>query len=189
MPELGEIRTSKELGRPPKRYQKWIWHACVGCGNQRWVKFVKGKPLSLRCKKCGSGRYLHRRGEDNCNWKGGRKKDHQGYILITLQPDDFFYPMADSNGCVLEHRLVVARRLGRCLHSWEIVHHRDGIRDHNDDCNLYLAMDAGHKQITHMEIAIKRLMLRIDRQRTEISQLKQQISLLETQIKKYLGEH
>ena len=63
------------------------------------------------------------KGEKSANWKGGRTES-KGYISIKLQPDNFFYPMANSNGYIREHRLVIATQIGRLLHPWEIVHHR-----------------------------------------------------------------
>ncbi len=72
-------------------------------------------------------------GADNYNWKDGRKKHKAGYILI-LQPD---HPKASYN-YVMEHRLVMEKKIGRYLERWEIVHHINGIKDDNRPENLDL---------------------------------------------------
>lgn len=73
------------------------------------------------------------------NWNGGRQRRAKGYVSVLVNPDDPFYSMADSNGYVLEHRLVMARHLGRPLLRTEVVHHRpDVARDDNRIEVLYL---------------------------------------------------
>jgi hypothetical protein len=52
--------------------------------------------------------------------------------------------MADKDGYVLEHRLAVANKLGRCLLRTEHVHHKDGIRSHNEERNLELISPSDH---------------------------------------------
>lgn len=151
MAQLGEIRKGSEIGKNSggyikgKKYiyGKYIWAACLDCGKERWVRLIKGKPVSQRCQSCASkaGRVF---GERNHSWKGGRINQH-GYIQVLLSPDDFFYPMA-RRGHVPEHRLVMAKHLGRCLQSWEIVHHKNGIKDDNRLENLELSTNGQHIQ-------------------------------------------
>lgn len=53
-PVLDEIRGGRCIGYKGGR---WVWHACVDCGRERWVMLKKSKPGSLRCLRCGTKRY------------------------------------------------------------------------------------------------------------------------------------
>jgi len=143
MAKIGEIRHASKIGY--KGRASYIWHACIDCGRERWVKLVRGIPLFQLCNTC-SGRRAGRAqaGSLNPNWRGGRKKDKDGYILVKLSPDDFFYPMANNKGYVLEHRLIMAKHLGRNLHPWEVVYHKNEIQDNNLLSNLELTMKSYH---------------------------------------------
>lgn len=110
------------------------------------------------------------------HWKGGKVKESDGYIRVKVNPDDFFYPMTAHGGYVKEHRLVMAEHLGRCLQSWEIVHHRNGKKDDNRLENLQLVTDAGHRQITAMESRIKQLEQRVSILEAENTLLKVQVA-------------
>jgi transposase-like protein len=77
-------------------------------------------------------------GDRHGNWKGGKIKTGQGYIQVILPADDPFSSMQDKMGYVLEHRLVMARALGRPLTDIETVHHIDGNRENNLIENLQL---------------------------------------------------
>lgn len=162
---MSELKKAKELGY--KGYGNYIWHACIDCGKERWVILVKGMPQNSRCQSCNN-KWL--------NWRGGRVKIKSGYIFIKLFPNDFFYPMAKSDGYVFEHRLVMAKHLGRCLHRWEIIHHKNGVKGDNRLENLQLVTDDRHKQITILENRITYL----ENQAKEQSKL---IKLLQWQIK------
>jgi lambda repressor-like predicted transcriptional regulator len=71
-------------------------------------------------------------------WKGGRIVRSDGYIRVRIENDDVAAPMRDGHGYVLEHRVVMARHLGRALLRTETVHHKNGIRDDNRIENLEL---------------------------------------------------
>ena len=74
----------------------------------------------------------------NPNWKGGRYVDGNGYVqVIPSQEDMRLVPMM-ATGYVLEHRLIMARILGRSLLKTETVHHIDGDKLNNAPENLQL---------------------------------------------------
>lgn len=73
-------------------------------------------------------------GSRNSSWKGGRRFDKSGYVLLHA-PD---HPDAASNGYIREHRLVMEKKLGRRLKKKEVVHHRDKNKQNNHPDNLSL---------------------------------------------------
>lgn len=168
MPEIGEIRRGIELGRPSKSC-RYIWQSCEDCGKVRWVQFYGGQPCSRRCLDCANKDLGHgKRGKLNPYWKGGRFKNSQGYIIVNVQPDDFFYPMSRL-GQIAEHRLVIAKSLNRCLLPWEIVHHKNGVKGDNRLENLILLPS----RIFHLvDTQIKR----------HIGSLENRIRVLETRV-------
>ncbi len=98
--------------------------------------------------------------ENHPAWKTGKHYE-QGYIVVKLHPDDSFYDMQKGGGYVKEHRLVIAKSLGRCLKSWEIVHHINHIKDDNRLENLQLVSCDRHMQIMMLERKILSLEERI----------------------------
>lgn len=158
MTKIGEQKYGKDIGKCPTN-NAFIWQACLDCGKERWVRIRKDRPIILRCHSC-NGKL---RGEKHSTWKGGRSISSQGYIQIKLLPGDFFYSMAQKSGYVYEHRLIVAKALERCLHSWEIVHHKEGYAkdDNQYPETLQLVTDDRHKQITILENRIRQLEQRV----------------------------
>ena len=141
MPQIGEIGRNKN-------YMKSMWMTCPDCGHEHWVRLYKGKPQSMgRCRPCSSRinqKLLNRYGSNNPSWNGGRIKV-LGYWFILINLDNPYYPMAShkkrgnkSGHYVSEHRLVMAKHLGRCLESWETVHHINGDKEDNRIENLKL---------------------------------------------------
>lgn len=168
MIKIGTIKRGKEIGHTSGAgSHKYMWAACSNCGKERWVMLRRGQLSQFRCHQCA---LAARRREAHPNWKGGRAKAYDGGIKILLSPDDFFYPMADRYGYVLEHRLIMAKHMKRCLLSWEIVHHKDGIRDHNWLENLALITGQG-KHNTALNRRIKELERIVAKQDVKIKML------------------
>lgn len=72
-------------------------------------------------------------GEDNPNWKGGKKISSQGYVMALI---DGKYEY--------EHRVIVEELLGRKLEEWEHVHHIDENKQNNDPSNLIVKSKSEH---------------------------------------------
>lgn len=78
------------------------------------------------------------RRETHGRWKGGRIVDSNGYVLVLPEKKDLPFCTPNKQGYVMEHRLVMGRKLGRPVRSDESVHHKDGQRSNNDESNLQL---------------------------------------------------
>jgi hypothetical protein len=183
-----DSKPAKEVGKHGTA--RYIWHKCVVCGEGHWVVISRNKGLhSLRCHSCGA-KSCQSKGSQSSTWRGGRHKQQDGYIRLWISSDDFFYPMAQKWGnsnstphYVMEHRLIMARHLGRCLQPWEIVHHKNGIRDDNRLENLELTSKGKH--ILEHSKGYKAGYAKglIDGRNKQIEELKQQVKLLQWQIK------
>lgn len=103
-----------------------------GCEND-----VQGRGL---CSKHRQRDLIY--GDTGVNYRSnpvGAKKERNGYVEITLSKDDPFYCMTRKHGnSAPEHRIVMARHLGRPLTRNESVHHIDGNRKNNKLSNLQL---------------------------------------------------
>ena len=78
-------------------------------------------------------------GAEHGAWKGGRIVTDQGYVKVIPRLEDQHLVGSGSSRYVPEHRLVMARYLGRPLERWEEVHHVHSERkDDNRIENLQL---------------------------------------------------
>ena len=79
------------------------------------------------------------RGERNYNWKGGEKMQN-GYKFVSR-------PGYGSSRYCPEHRIIAEKALGRELKSGEIVHHINGDKSDNRNCNLLICTRGYHEQL------------------------------------------
>lgn len=145
------------------------------CGKKCLGKFMKtltgeknrryGIKCSDKTKAKLSEMMTGKKGPNSPAWRGGGGI-YGGYRYLyfeSLSPkeQELFASMATKNKhakYIAEHRLVVARRLGRPLTKEEKVHHVNGVKSDNRDANLSLTNDADHKK-EHWKVLkeIKRL--------------------------------
>lgn len=163
-----------------RRPGKWVTLECAECGvaferRTAWAKKAAAPMCSRTCngkararelrahENCGKGstspeaiakRAAKMRGASNPAWKGGVTLIHRrgNYPkrerLVRCPPE--FAEMARANGYVLEHRLVVAKAIGRPLTPKEAVHHMNHEPMDNRPENLALfKSNRDHKLYEH----------------------------------------
>ena len=126
-PERSEwLRKQHEAGRSQSSIAREIGYSQSAIGN-------KLRDLGLLV-------YERPSGPDHVSWQGGRTVGSQGYIRVKVmtEEDAALAGRTSGGGYVLEHRLVMARKLGRPLTKDETVHHIDGDQANNDPGNLQL---------------------------------------------------
>lgn len=145
--ELGTLVRSSDIGR--NGTYRYIWTGCENCGKERWVRLSKGKPTARYCRQCKKMTAVA---------KSVGLCDKEGYMRVNkIIIEDKFYSMMTKCGYILEHRLVMAQHLGRCLSRSEIVHHLNGKKDDNRIENLELIGKGEHTVITLLETRIGKL--------------------------------
>ncbi|KKL07251.1 hypothetical protein LCGC14_2587900 [marine sediment metagenome] len=162
MTKEGEVRRARDVGHTDNRGSgKLIWRICAKCKEGKWIQLRAFSKLCHICFLTG------RRGANHPTWKGGRYRVGYGYLSVQLPPTDKYYKMAKKDGYVVEHRLIMARHLGRCLSKGEIVHHLNGVTDDNRLENLALVNHKTHPHRT-MVLLLQEHILKLERQLEEL---------------------
>lgn len=123
---------------------------CIVCGSSFTVR-TGAEFRNVTCSKvCGDRKAgKSRTGDGHPRWKGGRRID-RGYAYVYA-PD---HPNRTKAGYVLEHRLVMEKKLGRFLLRKEVVHHKNGVKLDNRIRNLeLLGSNSEHAKIHAPESA------------------------------------
>lgn len=124
---------------------------CKSCGSEWPVKrqrAVRSNFMGL-CKKCYNRVSRKLKSSNHHNWKGGTTRDARGYIMVMVDSTNPYFSMADKDGYIKEHRLVMAEYLGRCLLSSEIIHHISGDVTDNRLVNLALLTNRNSHYCIH----------------------------------------
>lgn len=108
-------------------------------------------------------------GKANPAWQEGRSsKTKDGYIYVYLPRSDPFFCMVakrsrnpGGGGHVLEHRLVMAKAIGKPIKPWQRVHHVNGIKDDNRLENLRFYPWGGHSPTSHYQDRVRDLEARV----------------------------
>jgi hypothetical protein len=156
-PKIGDTCYGDAVGRLPTRFLQWL--KCEECPTERWVTILHGLPVKHICRRCALSHVVD-------GIRHTRSVTADGYISVHLPKDSFFLSMSHGMGRrILEHRLVMAEHIKRCLLPWEVVHHKNGIRDDNRVENLQLltsatshVLDSNMKQYVHkLEAKIRKM--------------------------------
>ena len=115
-----------ELGKPRLDLRKRIIKVCPRCSKEFETGGRAGNKNKVYCSlSCAA------------MTKNGRSMHSNGYIFIWK-----------DGKRKLEHRLVIAKILGRPLKKSEIVHHVNGIKTDNRPENLLVTTQSKHKALT-----------------------------------------
>lgn len=172
IPKIGDKVSAKKLGMSNDSLMVWV--KCPDCENERWVRvssYIAGR--HIHCRSCS------KYGARSAQWKGGlRYITANGYIRVWLPKSSPYIAMAARNRKgVMEHRLIMAKHLGRCLDAEEIVHHINGIRTDNRIENLELISCKGRHN-THSNYVNADLIAEVKKLSNMIKLRDQEIAVL-----------
>ena len=122
---------------------------CPACGTKRWYSIgvlrqqVKRPTFTGACRACGitMGHAGTRVTMQRKSKSMGRYMSSNGYVQLgpcAVSDEDLplYRAMTPKVARLAEHRFVVAKHLGRPLHSYECIDHMNGIKTDNAITNL-----------------------------------------------------
>ena len=101
--------------------------------------WIRGEPLKYH-------KGHKKKMEHSCHWKGGRKVNSQGYVLIYMPG----HHRSGSSGYVREHVLVIEQALGKDLPPGAVGHHIDGNGGNNKNSNLVACENDQYHHLLHL---------------------------------------
>jgi len=161
----------------PNCNKEFSYRACVPntvyCSKSCGAVHKRARKIR-KCKYCQSKFYPKKSTSEYCSNKckydrHPRKGYREVYAKsLSIEEQEQFAPMFNKKGRVHEHRLVMARHLGRPVLSMEIVHHKNGLKrdnridnlellesrkDHHTGCgdNIYQQLRAAESRIKELE--------------------------------------
>lgn len=131
------VKWAESLRKARERFarvgHKKVPSECIVCG-KKWLGVMRERKFCSQ--KCVSG------GIHNGRYQDGRYETKPGYVAI-LSPH---HPNKIAGNYVLEHRLVMEKKLKRFLRKDEVVHHINGIKNDNRIENLELTTLSEHSK-------------------------------------------
>lgn len=182
--DYSQLPTHPAVSQHYKKKTKYGWTTitadvtCPTCGRVRsfplyTLRQQMQKPhFNGQCIKCGQA--ASRASTKNTlrkKFAGRSRVATNGYVAIAASAIedrdlDLFNAMRRKASFIFEHRLAMARFLGRPLHSWECLDHMDGNKQNNDPSNLRIYVKGnndpgstcGHGTYYHeWQLALKRI--------------------------------
>lgn len=169
MPEIGEIIPGS------KTIRRKIWLICPECNSGHWANLSNYLNSGNRpCRICHNKR-VSTKCRVRKDYEPGKTLRRQGYIFVRLDVNDPYHSMAEASHFVAEHRLVMAKYLGRVLTRDEIVHHINGKRDDNALDNLRIVSRAEHLVTGELELrkTVRLLQWQIKQLQSEIREIRE----------------
>lgn len=130
---------------------------------------------AARQKMSATKRAAGLKGPKSASWRGGTYRS-RGYVMVKMDALTeaerlAFGSMVNVNrergDYIAQHRLVVARSIGRPLATTEHVHHINGVKDDNRLENLAIQSAEDHRR-THVQV--ERDLLRLQRENALLRQ-------------------